>query len=727
MSESLLSPQWFRVAALHPQLRPQVQVHRQPSRGQNWYVLHNAATGRFHRVHARAYELVGRLDGQLSLDEVWRGLVELLGDDAPTQDEALGVLAQLADGDLLQAEELPDLRRLIAQSTRRARVEQRARINPLSFRVRLFDPTPWLRGAGAWARVVFSAPVAWLWLALVGSGAWLAWTRQPELSAHMAQALGQPSMLLWMWLVYPVMKALHEAGHALALRRYGCQSHEVGVTFLLLMPLPHVDATDALRLADRWQRATIVAAGMAVELALAAMAAWVWSEVAPGLVRDVALLVMVLGGASTLLFNGNPLMRYDGYHLLCDTMDLPNLGPRSTRHWRQRLQAGLVRMVGRTPRPAASVAMDRRERWALWAYAPAAWWWRLVVSAMVMQWVAHWSPWLSWAVGLWMAWSLVLSPVASWVSESVDAPELGTARERARWTLVGGMVAVVAAVMWWPWSPSLNAQGLVWMPQEATLRSPHPARIDALLVSDGQVVEAGQALMRLGAEDLVSEATILKARIAALEAERSAAWGREPVRVRQAQEALQRDIASLQAIELRGQRLTVKAPQAGVVVLPGGGDGLGRDVPQGELLAHVLPVGGARVLALIPEEDVGLWREALRAAPGQGLRPEVMVSDEQGQVRQARLVRQAPAALERLPTAALGATQGGPVQTDPSDPDGLKPLRPVFVIELDVPDRGLARVGARAQVKLSLPAQSLAGQLVFRFRQLLLRQFAQLA
>jgi putative peptide zinc metalloprotease protein len=230
--------------------------------------------------------------------------------------------------------------------------------------------------------------------------------------------------------------------------------------------------------------------------------------------------------------------------------------------------------------------------------------------------------------------------------------------------------------------------------------------------------------MRLGSQELEAEAAVLKARIAALEAERSAAWGREPVRVRQAQEALQRDIATLQDLT---QRLTVKAPQAGLVVLQGGGDGLGSDIQQGDLLAHVLPTGGARVLAVIPEDDVGLWREALRASGGQGVRPEVMVSDERGEVRQARLVRQAPAALERLPTVALGATPGGPVQTDPADPDGLKPLRPVFVIELDVPDRGLARVGARAQVKLSLPAQSLADQLVFRFRQLLLRQFAQLA
>lgn len=116
-----------------------------------------------------------------------------------------------------------------------------------------------------------------------------------------------------------------------------------------------------------------------------------------------------------------------------------------------------------------------------------------------------------------------------------------------------------------------------------------------------------------------------------------------------------------------------------------------------------------------------------RGASLKGIQPEVLLADQRHHVHAARLVRQAPAALERLPTPALGALHGGPVPTDPADPEGLKPLRPVFVVELEVPTRDLARVGARAQVRLMLPEQSLAEQLYFRFRQLLLRQFAQLA
>lgn len=723
MEASLLSPQWFRVAGLRPRLRPQVAVHRQPSRGQQWYVLHNQATGRFHRVHARAYEVVGRLDGELSVDAVWRSLLEQQGDEAPTQDEVLGILGQLADGDLLQADQQPDLHRLAARGTKRERAEQRARVHPLSFRVKLFDPSAWLPRLDPLARVFFHAATAGVWLALVASALWVAAWRLPDLTAHAAQTLTQPHAILWMWLMYPVLKALHEAGHALALRRYGCNTHEVGLSFLLLLPLPHVDATDSLRLPNRWQRAVIVAAGMAVELAVAAVAVWVWVLVAPGMVRDLALVLMVLGGVSTVLFNGNPLMRYDGYHLLCDVLDLPNLGTRSARHWRLQMQHAVARALRRPDVEAPRLGDDRLERLGLWLYAPASWWWRVLVGWFVVQWVGNWSPWLAWAAGAWMAWSLVWMPIWRWVAELAEAPELGEARDQVRWVLSATVVAALAGVMLWPWTPTLSTEGVAWLPDAAMLRAPHASRVDGVLAADGARVEAGQPLLRLVSDDLHAEHAIVAARMTATEAERSALWGSDPVRVEQAEQALRRDQATLNDLERRRAALMVRAAYAGVFVLPMAQDGLNRDVPQGEVLAHVLPDGGSRVLALVREDDVGLWRQAL--ADGRAVSLSVLFADD-GRAHRAALVRQVPAALDRLPTRALGAGAGGHVPTDPQDPDGLRPLRPVFALELLVPDRPAVRVGARVQVRLDLPRQTLASQLVFRLRQLLLRQFVQL-
>lgn len=722
MQASLLSSQWFRVATLKPHLRPQVTVARQQARGQLWYVLHNEASGRFHRVNERAYEVVGRLDGELTVDGLWCELIRQHGDDAPSQDDVLRVLGQLAEADLLQAENMPDLRRQVERSQAREQAQARSRVHPLSFRVKLFDPSPWLHSLGGFSRVVFNRVSLWLWVALIAMGGWVAAQQGPELMAHARSSLSQPRVLLMMWLIYPLLKALHEFGHALALRRWGCATHEVGVTFLLLMPLPHVDATSSLRLPDRWARATIAAAGIMVELGAAAVAVLVWAAVQPGLLRDAALVVLTLGGISTLVFNGNPLMRYDGYHVLCDVAGLPNLAGRSQASWRQRLTAWTARLLG-SPMPDANQAglrQDRIERLALWLHAPAAWVWRLTVGTVIVAWLANLSTWLAVAGALWVGWGLLAAPIAAWVTDVSAAPELAPVRGRARALMLVVAAAGLLSTLVWPWPASLHADGLVWLPQEAQVRAGSTARLEQALARDGDTVMPGQPLMKLAADELLAEKAVLQARIAASEAQRSAAWATDPVGVSQAEEALTRDRAALAEVERRIAGLTVRAGMAGRLVWPHAADMAGRDVLEGEVLAQVLPPGGARVLVVVPEADVGLWREALRRRREGRDDLHVMLADARGTVLPARLIRQVPAALERLPAAALGSAAGGPVEVDPGDPDGTRPLHPVFGFELSVPQAVAERVGSRAQVRLTLAPQTLVDRAFFRMRQLLL-------
>lgn len=722
MEASLLSSQWFRVATLKPHLRPQVNVARQQARGQLWYVLHNEASGRFHRVNDRAYEVVGRLDGELTVDGLWRELIKQQGDDAPSQDDVLRVLGQLAEADLLQAEHMPDLRRQVERSQAREQAQARGRVHPLSFRVKLFDPSPWLHRLGGLSRLVFNRVSLWLWIALIATGAWVAAQQGPELMAHARSSLSQPRVLLTMWLIYPLLKALHEFGHALALRRWGCATHEVGLTFLLLMPLPHVDATSSLRLPDRWARATIAAAGIMVELGAAAVAVLVWAAVQPGLLRDVALVVLTLGGVSTLVFNGNPLMRYDGYHFICDALGLPNLAGRSQARWRQRLTHWTARLLGSPVLDADDVSLrqDRIERLALWLHAPAAWVWRLTVGTVIVAWLAGLSTWLAVAGAVWVAWGLLAAPIAAWVTDVSSAPELAPVRVRARALMLVGVGALLLATLAWPWPATLHADGLVWLPQEAQVRSGSPARLSEALARDGELVKPGQPLMKLVADELLTEQAVLQARIAASEAQRSAAWATDPVGVSQAEEAVARDRAALAEVERRLAGLTVRAGVAGRLVWPHAADMAGRDVAEGEVLAQVLPPGGARVLVVVTEADVGLWREALRRRREGDDDLHVMLADTRGTVLPARLVRQVPAALDRLPAPALGSAAGGPIEVDPADPDGTRPLHPVFTLELAVPQALAERVGSRAQVRLTLAPQTLVDRVFFRMRQLLL-------
>jgi len=128
------------------------------------------------------------------------------------------------------------------------------------------------------------------------------------------------------------VKALHELGHAYALKHWGGEVHELGLMFLVFLPVPYVDATGSASFGQKWQRALVGAAGIIVELLLSAIALFIWLNAEEGLVRAFAFNVMVIGGVSTVFFNGNPLLRFDGYYILSDLVEIPNLGDRSKRY-----------------------------------------------------------------------------------------------------------------------------------------------------------------------------------------------------------------------------------------------------------------------------------------------------------------------------------------------------------------------------------------------------------
>ena len=154
-----------------------------------------------------------------------------------------------------------------------------------------------------------------------------------ELTADISDRILAVDNLLLIAVCYPVIKALHELGHGYAVKAFGGAVHEVGVMFLVFAPMPYVDASASSEFRSKWRRALVGAAGMGVEVFVAALALYVWLLVEPGLVRALAYNIMLIASVSTVLFNGNPLLRYDGYYILTDVLEIPNLWQRAARYW----------------------------------------------------------------------------------------------------------------------------------------------------------------------------------------------------------------------------------------------------------------------------------------------------------------------------------------------------------------------------------------------------------
>jgi putative peptide zinc metalloprotease protein len=305
MEKSLYSSNWYRVEHAKPRLRSHAAIHRHQFRGELWYVLQDRTSGRFLRFTPAAYYIMSLMDGERTVQVIWDMACVRLGDDVLTQDELISMLAQLHQSEVLQCADLPDLSEVSERTRREGRRKKlMSFINPLAIRIPLFDPDRFLTATLPLVRPLISWVGALIFLALIVSAAVLAGFNWSGLTNNITDRVLSADSILLLLLTYPFVKAVHELGHGYVLKHLGGQVHEIGIMFLVFMPVPYVDASDSAAMRDKWQRALVGAAGIIVELVLAALAMFVWINAEEGLARALAFNVMLIGGVSTLLFNG---------------------------------------------------------------------------------------------------------------------------------------------------------------------------------------------------------------------------------------------------------------------------------------------------------------------------------------------------------------------------------------------------------------------------------------
>jgi putative peptide zinc metalloprotease protein len=201
-------------------------------------------------------------------------------------------------------------------------------------------------------------------LSPLGLGVWivtLCWAAKlvadnADIAFDSAQAVLASDNLFLLYLGLIFVKAFHELGHAAVCHRYGGEVHTMGLMFMIFTPLPYMDATSSWGFRSRWQRAFVGAAGMLAELFVASLAAIYWAVSGTGALHSLAYNIMFVASVSTLLFNANPLLRLDGYYILSDLLDIPNLHIRSTEHLKYLLEHFLFKYSGARPS-----AKNRRE------------------------------------------------------------------------------------------------------------------------------------------------------------------------------------------------------------------------------------------------------------------------------------------------------------------------------------------------------------------------------
>lgn len=709
MTASLHSDDWYRVAQLHPRLRGHVEVQRRDYRGTTWYVLRDTSTGRHHRVSANAYHIVGRLDGESTLQQAWEAALAHLGSAAPTQDDVISLLGNLHEAHLVQSEVTPNVDDLFRSRDARARQKRTAAVNPLSFQLPLLDPTPFL---DRWVRRVaplYTTTGLVLWLAVVALAAAALLPRWRELGAHAARLL-EARQLVLLLLTYPVVKAMHELGHAFAVRVWGGEVREMGVALMMFIPVPYVDASAASGFRARHRRVVVSAAGIMVELFLAALAGLLWINVEDGLVRDLAFTVMAVGGVSTALFNGNPLMRLDGYHVLSDALEIPNLAGRANQYCQLLIQRLLLRA-----RHVRLPAADGFERWFLPLYAVAALVYRLSISVMILLWVAAKSFVLAAILGAWMIFMLVLLPARRALVFLLDSPQLRGRRALALANVLLLCGALAAGVLFLPFPAASTAQGVIWYPESAQIRAQASGFVQAVHVTDGSVVDAGAPLIDMDNPDLRGLLLRREAHLQMLQSRLRQAMRERTAELRSAAQEVAAAEAELADLRAKVAGLVLTAHASGHLVLPRGDDLTGSYVKQGSMLGHVVTDEDMVVRVAVSQDQAARIREGVAQVA-------LQLAEDPGKVLEGHVVREVPSGDTQLQSAALGDRGGGAIRTDPADQDGLKTLEPVYSFDILIPGVKPARVGGRTFVRFEHAAEPVGTQALRALRQLFLKR-----
>ncbi len=707
----LHSEQWFRVAALRPQLDGQARIERVSYRRQIWHVLTRADGSRSFRLNASAYAFVARCNGKLSMQKLWELLLQDMSEDAPTQGELLQLLAQLHAAALVSFDRRPDFGAQGVVQQLDGFAKNQAPNGLFSFRMPFFRPDGILTWAYPHVRWLFQPWVLVVWALVVLLGAAAAWFNAGMLHAHAQFWMHTPRMLAVAWVCYPVVKSLHELGHGLAIKHHGGEVPECGVNVMMFMPVPYVDASATSAYAGKAQRLLVSGAGIMVELFLATVALFVVLNTQPGWAHDIGLAVFFIGSVSTLLVNGNPLMRFDGYHVLCDAVSLPNLGTRSQRHWLGQLR----RWVLRAPPPNPLLPARGEAPW-LWLYAPLAWGYRFVVAFSVIGWLAGLSFIIGMAVAAVFTWSIVLKPVGQYLRFLANPMFAHGPQRKVRLRGIGVAAGVLLALLCVPVPFSSVVQGVVWLPEKALLRVQTDGFVRGIHVTDGQVVEPGQPLLTLESPALEAERIKLNARLNGLQAERVQTLRSEPGR----SASLEREMASVQAELDRAEEklalLQVRAQTRGRVVIDHAADLPGRYLKQGALLGHVMTNEPSLVRVAVGQEQAALLHAQTQSV-------SVRLAELGQSVLPAELVRDANGAVTKLPSAALGDRGGGSIVTDPKDKQGLTAAQTVVLADVRLPLSLGERVGGRAWVRFDHGLAPLAEQGARVLQQMVLQHF----
>ncbi len=713
-NQQTFSESWHRVANQRIYLRSSVRVRRQFYRGERWYVLENPVSNQYFRLRPQAYEFVARLRPDKTVEQIWEESLEANPEEAPGQEAVIRLLAQLYLAGLLHYDNPEDSAELFRRYQQRRQREIRAKFMNLMFiRFPLLDPDRFLKRMLPVVGPLISPFGFLIWLLTVGGAIKVAIDYFPALKDE-SQALLAPGNLVWLYAGLVILKTLHEFGHAFFCRKFGGEVHVMGVMLMIFTPIPYVDATSSWGFSSRWHRALVGLAGMIVEVFVAALATFVWANTGAGLVHNLAYNMMFIASVSTLLFNLNPLLRFDGYYILCDLLNYPNLHLHSAGQLKHIVKKHAYGVVG-----SRSPANNNSEKSILATFGILSHIYRIIVFTGILLFVADRFLLFGVLMAAVCLFSWIIAPLFKWVYYLVASPELDRVRSRAMGVSVGFVGILFILLQFIPFPHHFRASGVIAAENWAELVTQTEGNLVELLAEPGSTVITGTPLLRLANHELSLEIKRAEARLIEVKLQLLQAMSQDGVDVKPLLFQKQSVEERIQVLNQRQDSLVMNAPIDGIWVAPEVEQVIGRWLVRGTSLGRVIDPSGFEFISPVLQDDVDrLFANEIGSS-------EVRlfgISEEAIEVKSMDII---PVEKRQLPSRALGWSGGGDIPITEEDEAGATTAEPFFEVRSKLGTAGNAQLlhGRSGKVRFDLKPEPLLPRWIRRLRQLLQRRY----
>jgi putative peptide zinc metalloprotease protein len=710
------SPFWHRVRLMKPKLRSHVQITRQHYRGRRWHVVHDPTSNQFYRLNPIAHNFVGMLDGNRDVETVWNASLQKFGDAAPTQNEIIQLIGQLYQSNLLSIDTTPETEQLLRRGRDRFKRKAAAQaIGIMYLKIRAFNPDRVLTVCEPVLRPILNGWGFLAWVALVFSALYALMPHWTKLEADFSGSrLFDPQYLWLIPIAYGVTKAIHEFGHGVICKRFGGQVPEFGFMLLVMLPSPFVDASSAWAFPSKWQRVAVGAGGMLFELAVASIAAfgWVYLQAhggADSALQRLCFNIMLSSSVATVLFNANPLMRFDGYYILADFLETPNLAQRSNKMLLQLVQKHVYRIKN-----LQSPSTLRGEQAILIVYGILSSAYRVFLFLSITLFILGQFFAIGLVLAIWTAAAWFVLPVGKLVHWLATGSQIGEHRARAVATTLGLVALAVVVFGVIPMPDRRHGTGIVESVTQDSLHFGADGFVVQVHRRPGERVKQNDPIVTMENPELVERSRSLQAQLDGYAiAERDAIARNNPATAELAARRILIVKANIDEISRRIDALVVRAPHDGIVAGNDPALRLGGFAKRGDAVCDVVDPTNVRIAATLDQRQAA-WLFEKPPAGRAPLACQIRLVSNVDQVLDASKYEVVEAGQRVLPSPALGFKGGGSFEVDTKDESGRVTKRPQFNVRIFAGDPGrmaaLTLPGERVKVRFKLPPRPLLAQ-----------------